>query len=127
MAGSARWRRRTSPLKVRPGEAASAATWRFSNTVMPENTSRRWNVRARPRAARSAGEVPVTSWPDRRTRPDDGGRSPHSASNSVVLPAPLGPISDVIEPAATSSEAPSTAVSPPKRTVISSATSTASV
>ena len=36
-------------------------------------------------------------------------------ANSVVLPAPLGPISPVMRPAGAASEAASSASSPPKR------------
>ena len=43
------------------------------------------------------------------TRPDVGGRLPATTLNSVVLPAPLGPISPVIEPGAIVRLAPSTA------------------
>src|SRR5215472_14297568 len=48
-------------------------------------------------------------------RPSPGGRNPLMMENSVVLPAPLGPISAVIRPAATASETSSTARRPPKR------------
>src|SRR5207249_4036894 len=48
-------------------------------------------------------------------RPSLGGRNPLMMENSVVLPAPLGPISAVIRPASTASEALSTARRPPKR------------
>src|SRR5262249_38119810 len=48
-------------------------------------------------------------------RPSLGGRNPLMMENSVVLPAPLGPISAVIRPASTASEAWSTASRPPKR------------
>src|SRR5262245_32501394 len=48
-------------------------------------------------------------------RPSLGGRKPLMMENSVVLPAPLGPISAVIRPASAASEASSTASRPPKR------------
>src|SRR5215469_4107882 len=48
-------------------------------------------------------------------RPSLGGRNPLMMENSVVLPAPLGPISAVIRPASTASETLSTARRPPKR------------
>src|SRR6056297_2236328 len=46
--------------------------------------------------------------------PEDGGKTPATMLNSVVLPAPLGPISPVIEPFSIDSETPSTARMPPK-------------
>src|SRR5438132_12758480 len=48
-------------------------------------------------------------------RPSLGGKNPLTMENSVVLPAPLGPISAVIRPASTASETLSTARRPPKR------------
>src|SRR6266849_8448014 len=48
-------------------------------------------------------------------RPWLGGRNPLMMENSVVLPAPLGPMSAVMRPASTASEALSTASRPPKR------------
>src|SRR5690349_20549914 len=41
---------------------------------------------------------------------------PDTALNSVVLPAPFGPISAQISPACKSNETPPTAISPPNRT-----------
>ena len=55
----------------------------------------------------------VTSWPNSRTWPDDGRCVPVTQWNSVVLPAPLGPISARRSPGATRSVTPSTARSPP--------------
>src|ERR1700756_4619180 len=48
-------------------------------------------------------------------RPSLGSKNPLIMENSVVLPAPLGPISAVIRPASTASETLSTARRPPKR------------
>src|SRR3712207_841705 len=53
-------------------------------------------------------------------RPRSGRANPETRLKSVVLPAPLGPISAVIEPRRTSSVAPSTALTPPKRLTTSS-------
>ena len=50
------------------------------------------NVRARPRRARRWALMWVTSVPSRRTEPWSGRCSPVMTLNSVVLPAPLGPI-----------------------------------
>src|SRR5512141_186211 len=52
---------------------------------------------------------------------------PEMMANSVVLPAPFGPISPVIWPAATVSEAAFTASKPPKRQDIRSTDSRGSV
>src|SRR5664279_196111 len=52
---------------------------------------------------------------------------PEMMANSVVLPAPLGPISPVIRPAATVSETAFTASKPPKRQDIRSTDSRGSV
>src|SRR5215831_11976039 len=47
-------------------------------------------------------------------RPRDGLISPDSMLNSVVLPAPFGPMIALSSPALTASETASTAVKPPK-------------
>ena len=47
-------------------------------------------------------------------RPEVGLYRPVSMLNSVVLPAPLGPITDTIERSGISSETPPTAVGPPE-------------
>src|SRR5881394_3446959 len=48
-------------------------------------------------------------------RPALGGAKPAMIENSVVLPAPLGPISAVMRPAGASNDARSRASRPPKR------------
>src|SRR5215510_4512187 len=48
-------------------------------------------------------------------RPAVGRRKPVTMANSVVLPAPFGPISAVMRPASAVNDAPSTASRPPKR------------
>ena len=69
----------------------------FSRTVSSENSSSRWNVRARPMRARlceaDAGDVLAV---DERTGPTLGVSRPVITLNSVVLPAPFGPMSPVI-------------------------------
>ena len=60
---------------------------------------------------------PVTSAPSNITRPPLAGREPDIRLNSVVLPAPLGPISPWISPVSTVSETSFTATSPPNRRV----------
>src|ERR1019366_6345340 len=47
--------------------------------------------------------------------PSLGRWKPEMMANSVVLPAPLGPINPVMQPASTVSEAAFTASKPPKR------------
>src|SRR5437868_1290825 len=72
-----------------------------------------WKVRTMPAAQILCGASPVMSRPSKATRPASGAWKPAMAANSVVLPAPLGPISPTISPWRTSSEAWSTAFSPP--------------
>ena len=57
-----------------------------------------WNVRTRPRRTRSCIGTPVMSAPSKRTRPAVGGSVPVIRLNSVVLPAPFGPIRPRISP-----------------------------
>ena len=80
-----------------------------------------------PMRARSCGGSVVTSRPSNRIRPDVGATNPAMRANSVVLPAPLGPIRPVIEPLSTVSETPFTATSPPKRLLTATAASIAQV
>src|SRR6516162_7832481 len=47
--------------------------------------------------------------------PSTGRRNPEMIENSVVLPAPFGPISAVMRPASAVNDAPWTARRPPKR------------
>ncbi len=65
----------------------------FSSTVSPRNSWLIWNVRARPRRARSSCDTVVMSSPFSMMRPDDGESAPVIRLTSVVLPAPFGPIS----------------------------------
>jgi hypothetical protein len=77
---------------------ASAATRMFSSTVSDPNASSRWNVRAIPCRARRCVGVCVMSFPLRNTRPAVGFCKPVMTLNSVVFPAPFGPISAVTCP-----------------------------
>ena len=77
----------------------SAAVRMFSRAVSEPNTSRRWNVRAMPApgpdVGLGAGDVlAVEAGPGRCTV----SCRPVMTLNSVVLPAPFGPIRPVIEP-----------------------------
>src|SRR3954465_13097825 len=76
-----------------------------------------------PLRARACVPRPVMSSPRNRTRPAVGGCMPVMTLKSVVLPAPFGPIRPVIVPGSTEKLAPLTAVTPPKRTVTSSTSS----
>src|SRR5262245_25279541 len=61
----------------------------------------------------SCGRTRVMSVPSNRSSPLRQRSRPAMALISVVLPAPLGPITATISPAATSSEASHTAVASP--------------
>ena len=86
-----------APERRRPRWARSA-TSRWSRTDRPPNSSMRWKVRARPSRARSCGGRPARSWPCIVTRPRSGRMRPDRQLNSVVLPAPFGPISATSSP-----------------------------
>src|SRR5258707_308819 len=85
----------------------------FSRTLILANGWVIWKVRTMPAAQILCGARPVMSRPAKATRPASGVWKPAIAANSVVLPAPLGPISPTISPSRTSSEAWSTAFRPP--------------
>src|SRR5687768_4073722 len=74
----------------------------------------RWNERPMPMRQRSWGAMPVTSRSRKTTRPVSGFTWPVMRLNSVVLPAPLGPMMALIEPLGTVKLTPSTAWKPPK-------------
>src|SRR5450759_217141 len=59
-------------------------------------------------------------------RPLPGGKNPLIIENSVVLPAPFGPIKAVTRPASTASETSSIASRPPKRLLTCSTRSSGS-
>ena len=61
-----------------------------------------WKVRTSPAAATACGGLPPIGRPSKRTVPRSGRKKPATRLNSVVLPAPFGPISAVIEPRPTS-------------------------
>src|SRR5690349_11834411 len=66
------------------------------------------------------------SWPAKRTVPVSGLRKPDISANSVVLPAPLGPISALRLPSATDRLTPCTAFRPPKEREMPFSTSSGS-
>src|ERR1051325_1118072 len=74
----------------------------------------RWNERPMPSRHTSCGARPVTSRPSSVTAPASGVRWPVMRLNSVVLPAPLGPMIAAIWPRATSRLTSLTARKPPK-------------
>src|SRR5678815_1802669 len=67
-----------------------------------------------PMRQRSCGAMPVTSRSLKTTRPVSGLTWPVMRLNSVVLPAPLGPMMALIEPVGTVKLTPPTAWNPPK-------------
>src|SRR5262245_58523498 len=85
----------------------------FSRTLILAKGWVIWKVRTMPAAQIRCGASPVMSLPSKATRPASGAWKPAMAANSVVLPAPLGPIRPTISPCRTSSEAWSTALRPP--------------
>ena len=110
----------------RPSPVPTAAASRFSITGMSRKSLTAWKVRASPRRPSSCAESPVTSSPPSTTRPRVGRWKPVIALTSVVLPAPLGPISPKTSPFLIEIETPSTAASPSKWTVTSKASSVSS-
>src|SRR5262245_66300065 len=73
-----------------------------------------WKVRAMPRAQMRCGGRPVMLLPRNRTLPALALMKPAMHANTVVLPAPLGPINATISLLPTSSDTRSTAARPPK-------------
>ena len=108
-----------APVRAQRRRWRSAATRMLSLTVSDPNTSSRWKVRARPSRANWCGRAPVTSLPSTKIRPWLGSCMPVATLNSVVLPAPFGPMRPMICPSCRSRLTLLTAVRPPKRTVTS--------
>ncbi len=70
----------------------------FSSTVISRKICRFWNVRAMPSLARrKVGKVSIRT-PSNRIAPDVGRVTPAIMLNSVLLPAPFGPITALISP-----------------------------
>ena len=67
-----------------------------------------------PSRERAYGGNAVMSVPSKMIWPPDDGMSPETRLNSVVFPAPFGPITPRASPAATVTLTPSTALSAPK-------------
>ena len=70
----------------------SSDTARASRTVKPAKSRESWKERPRPSRARADAVRSVMSTPASSTLPASGRRKPEITSNSVVLPAPFGPM-----------------------------------
>ena len=107
----------------RPGAAPPVST--FSSTVISAKGCGIWKVRPTPqRDAPLRRPRRDTSRPATRIAPRVGFRLPASRLNSVVLPAPFGPISPSISPRPSAIDMPSTARKPPNRLASSRASTT---
>ena len=102
--------------------------WPVAPSFMLSSTESRaralvsWNVRTIPRRAMRYDVSPSRVSPSNDHVPELGLSKPVSRLKNVVLPAPLGPMSAVMAPRSTSKWSTSTAVRPPKRRVMPSAT-----
>src|SRR5439155_2062734 len=76
-----------------------------------------WNVRPMPSRATRCGGSPRSGVPSNVISPASGRWTPLTQLSSVVLPAPLGPITPSTSPSATSNVTPSSAATPPNRLV----------
>ncbi len=74
----------------------------FSSTDSRARDFVSWNVRTIPRRATLWAGMPATDAPSNVQVPSSGSSKPVSRLKNVVLPAPLGPMSAVIEPRWTS-------------------------
>ena len=102
LARSARSSRRTQGgRKIEPKSPARIRAWcptiTFSTAVIAPNSRMFWKVRATPCLVITSGRARVMSRSPSRIRPSVGRYSPVSMLNSVVFPAPFGPISDTID------------------------------
>src|SRR5579859_6484983 len=93
---------------------SGAASIMLSSTVIAVSALVIWKVRTMPLRAITCGGRPNIDLPSNSIAPWSGLMKPVARLNSVVLPAPFGPISAVIDPRSTSKVAPSTALRPPK-------------
>src|SRR5690606_25605025 len=117
--------RSASPTSSRTAKARSSAscsfrcrrkapTMTFSSADRAISGLAIWNVRPMPSRVRWCGPSAVMSRPRNKTVPADGLSCPVSRLKSVVLPAPLGPMTLRISPRARSNDTVSTASSPAK-------------
>src|SRR5680860_976910 len=79
----------------------STETCTFSQTLNPSKMLMSWNERLIPRWQMRYGATPVMSSPLKSTLPSSGCRCPVITLKSVVLPAPLGPITATMLPGCT--------------------------
>src|SRR5690606_21800541 len=86
----------------------------FSSTVMPAKGRTIWKVRATPRRLIWSGRRPSIRSPSKRMRPSVGRSLPAIRLNSVVLPAPLAPITPTVSPDSTDRDTSDSAMRPPK-------------
>ena len=98
----------------------------FSSTLRSGSSFTCWKVRARPSAATRRGGKCLAGAPNRRMCPELGGSTPLTTLNSVVLPAPFGPISATISLACTVKLTSRFAARPPKLREIASSASSSS-
>ena len=91
-------------------------TLTLSITVILSNRATFWNVRPSPMTGISWRLELRIERPSNRMSPLLGWYNRLRQLNSVVLPAPLGPIRPAIWPGKTSKLTPSSATMPPKRT-----------
>src|SRR5437588_2571725 len=116
-ASSVRWAGAASPPSSRVARVRRCRPMTtFSRADIPRNRRMFWKGRAMPRAVMRSGRSPPVGSPRNRTRPAVARRKPVMTLNSVVFPAPLGPISPTISPSATANDTSSTARSPPNAT-----------
>ena len=109
---------RARPLRrgSEPVRAIDRPTRTFSRAVMLANGRPLWNVRAIPARHMRDGVSPCNSRPPKRILPEDGRYTPVIRLNSVVLPAPFGPITPTILPGSTVNVTLCSACTPPKLT-----------
>ena len=81
---------------------------------MFRNSRRLWKVRAIPSWAMRCGDWPAIDWPANRTSPELGWYTPVMTLKTVVLPAPLGPITLTTSRSPTCRSSSVIARSPPK-------------
>jgi hypothetical protein len=89
-------------------------TWTFSTAVIVRKSLMFWNVRAIPARVTRSGRLAVMSLPAKLTRPVVGRYRPVMQLKNVVLPAPLGPMSETIPRSGTEKLTSLTATRPPK-------------
>src|SRR3954464_5007710 len=104
---------RTMPL-TRDFIRECIPTCTFSSAVIVRNSLMFWNVRAMPALVTRSGRLAVMSLPLNRTLPVVGLYSPVMQLKKVVLPAPLGPISETMPFSGTLKLTSLTATRPPK-------------